>query len=598
MNKTFWIGLLFVLSCLCMASHAGTEFLWAKRAGGMGYDCSYAVAIDSESNTFITGIFTGSAEFGEPGDPDFIQLVACGWDNMFVAKLDANGRYLWARKAGGVNSDYSYDIAVDPVGSAYITGTFIGTADFGVPGEPGYTRLVSPWGTDIFIAKLDGDGHFLWARMAGGMACNGSKSIAVDAYGNAYITGYFLGTADFGEPGEPGYTQLISSGMDDVFVAKLDGNGAFLWARRAGGVDYEEGAAIAVATSGNTTITGLFTGAADFGEPGEPGYTQLVATGQKDIFIAGLDGNGHFLWARQAGGSDCEYSRDIALDTTGAAYVTGYFAGTADFGVPGEPGYNQLVSAGVDDVFVTKLDAAGHFLWARRAGGVEYAYGRGIAACATSGCLITGFFLGNAEFGEPGTPGYTQLDSAGYFDLFTARLDGDGHFVWALRAGGADYDNSCSIAAGPWGHYYITGNFEGATVLGGPDGSARIQLASHGGQDAYIAGYCDTTTVLVLDSFTASGQGHTVAVNWTTRDEPDLYGFWLYRLVGKKVSPYVSYAPVLLHDTIIPGCGAPGSGYAYSFTDQVKPGGRYFYILTAESNHGQSVDFKTRLQWR
>ena len=128
--------------------------------------------------------------------------------------------WLWATKAGGTSSDYGRSIAVDGSGNSYVTGYFAGTAIFGS------TSLTSSGGEDIYIAKLDANANFLWAKKAGGTNGDNGISIAVDGSGNSYVTGYFQGTATFGS------SSLTSSGGFEIFIAKLDSNGSFLWAKK------------------------------------------------------------------------------------------------------------------------------------------------------------------------------------------------------------------------------------------------------------------------------------------------------------------------------------------------------------------------------
>lgn len=100
-----------------------------------------------------------------------------------------------------------------------------------------------------------------------------------------------------------------------------------------------------------------------------------------------------------------------------------------------------------------------------------------------------------------------------------------------------------------------------------------------------------------LESFSAHGAGNTASISWTTAWETDVLGFWLYRLVGKKINPFISYVPVLLNSSIMPGQGTPYGGFTYSYTDYVKNGAKLFYILQIESNSGETLEYRTRLQW-
>ena len=163
--------------------------------------------------------------------------------------------------------------------------------------------------------------EFRWARQAAATGGVATRAIAADRLGNSYVTGWFIGTATFG-----GKT-LTSDGEGDIFVAKYDGDGKILWARRAGGSSFDEGAGIAVDVSGNCYVTGYFSGTGTFG-----GVT-LTSRGNGDIVIAKYDSAGNVKWAKAFGGSEEDRGNHIALDGLGNCYVTGFFnSATATFG--------------------------------------------------------------------------------------------------------------------------------------------------------------------------------------------------------------------------------------------------------------------------
>ena len=158
-----------------------------------------------------------------------IILVLCS-----IALFAQNGDWLWAKQAGGASNDESYNIAVDANGNSYVTGNFTGSATFGS------TTLTSSGYNDIFVAKLDSNGNWLWAKKAGGTSEDNGLSITFDANGNSYVTGYFESSATFGT------TTLTSNQYEDIFVAKLDSNGNWLWAKKAGGINDDYGWSISV----------------------------------------------------------------------------------------------------------------------------------------------------------------------------------------------------------------------------------------------------------------------------------------------------------------------------------------------------------------
>ncbi len=136
---------------------------------------------------------------------------------------------------------------------------------------------------------MDSNGNWLWAKQAGGTSEEWGIGVAVDSNGNSYVTGFYQESATFGT------ITLTSSGGNDIFVAKLDSNGNWLWAKQAGGTSYDEGVSIAVDTNGNSYVTGDFSGSATFGT------TTLTSSGEGDIFVAKMDISGNWLWAQQAG---------------------------------------------------------------------------------------------------------------------------------------------------------------------------------------------------------------------------------------------------------------------------------------------------------
>ena len=391
---------------------ASGNFVWAKDMGGSGAAAyGESIAVDASGNVYTTGYFTGTADF-DPGAGTY-NLTSAGGRDIFVSKLDSSGNFVWAKRMGGASGDEGYSIAIDASGNVYTTGDFQGTTDFD-PGAGTY-NLTSAGGRDIFVSKLDASGNFVWAKDMGGTSNDFGNSIAVDALGNVYTTGDFLGTADF-DPG-PG-TYNLTAAYVDIFVSKLNASGNFVWAKDMGG-GAATGNSIAVDASFNVCTTGNFNGTVDF-DPGAGTYNLTSVTGGFDIFVSKLDSSGKFVWAKKMGG-DSTYDNQgnsIAVDASGNVYTTGQFNGTVDFD-PG-PGTYNLTSAGQGDIFVSKLDASGNFVWAKRMGGTSWDGGSFIAVDASGNVYTTGDFQGTANF-DPGT-GTFNLTSAGGYDIFVEKL--------------------------------------------------------------------------------------------------------------------------------------------------------------------------------
>ena len=358
------------------------NWLWATQAGGgsWDWDYGYGITIDDAGNIYVTGGFNGTASFGS------FSITSGGDDDIFVAKMDANGNWQWATRAGGTYIDFGYGITIDNAGNSYVTGTFAYTATFG-----SYS-LTSSGDADIFVAKMDATGNWLWVTQAGGgTSVSRGYGITIDDAGNSYVTGFFYDTIIFGS------YSLTSSGMEDIFVAKMDGGGNWQWAAKAGGTDCDYGKAITIDDAGNSYVTGSFYGTAIFGS-----YSLNGGGG----FVAKMDATGNWQWATQAGGTGYGITIDNAVNN----YVTGYFYETSTFGS------YSLTSSGENDIFVAKIDANGNWQWAIQAGGASADLGYGITIDDAGNSYVTGNFGGTATFSS------YSLNSSGSWDIFVAKL--------------------------------------------------------------------------------------------------------------------------------------------------------------------------------
>jgi len=181
------------------------------------------------------------------------------------------------------------------------------------------------------------------------------------------------------------------------------------------------------------------------------------------------------------GGTSHDGGNSIALDAFGNVYTTGHFEGTADID-PGAGVFN-LTSAGLYDIFISKLDASGNFAWAKAMGGAGYEYGLSIALDADGNVYTTGgFFSATVDF-DPGG-GVLNLTSAGGYDIFISKLDASGNFAWAKAMGGTTRDQAGSIALDDSGNVYTTGYFHDT-----PDfdpGAGVFNLTSAGNSDIFV----------------------------------------------------------------------------------------------------------------
>lgn len=466
--KTILLSLILLVGTQVLKAQ---QFEWAKQIGGTNDEYTYAITKDASGNLYTTGAFKGTVDFN-PGIGAF-NMTSAGEYDIFIFKLDASGNFVWAKQLGGPDSDWGLDITIDATGNIYTTGIFADTADFD-PGVGNYELIVKTGGVNLFISKLDASGNFVWAKQSEGNA-QGS-SIRTDGAGNVYTTGPFQFTTDF-DPGA-GTFNLTSSGGRDGFICKLDAMGNFVWAKQIGGTLDDVADELTIDGAGNVLTVGYFSGTVDF-DPGAGTNHTLTALGG-DIFISKLDATGNFVWAKQLGGSDLDWGYSVATDASGNVYTTGYFQKKADF----DPGTGTFyLDAVASDVFISKLDAMGNFVWAKQLGGSEeYCWGKSIITDASGNIYTTGAFAGTADF-DPGASSM-NLTSMGDYDAFISKLDAMGNFVWAKQAGGTLFDQGVSLAIDGSGSVYTVGDFKGASDF--DPGAGTFNLASTGGWDAFV----------------------------------------------------------------------------------------------------------------
>ncbi len=181
------------------------------------------------------------------------------------------------------------------------------------------------------------------------------------------------------------------------------------------------------------------------------------------------------------GGTNSDYGMSIAVDAAENVYTSGYFWLTADFD-PGAGTFN-LTPAGSADIFVSKLDASGNFVWAKNMGGTNFDRGTNIGVDNSGNVYTTGTFEGTSDF-DPGA-GVVNLTSAGNNDIFISKLDASGNFVWAKRMGGTSSDGVSSIAIDSSGNIYTTGSFEGTADF--DPGAGVVNLTSVGNNDIFVS---------------------------------------------------------------------------------------------------------------
>jgi len=374
---------------------------------------------------------------------------------------------------GGGIRDAGQGIAVDSAGNAYVTGPTNSTA---FPTATGPFQGALAGGFDAFVTKINAVGSALiYSTYLGGSKDDLGLGIAVDAAGNASLTGY---TTSTNFPTTPGAFQPTSGGSADAFVTKLNSSGSgLIYSTYLGGSSDDRGFGLAVDSAGNAYVTGYST-STDF--PTSVAAFQKTLAGPADAFVTKLNlaGSAPLLYSTYLGGSSDDRGYAIAVDNSGNAYVTGSTTST-DFPTTGA---FQTTYAGGADVFVTKLNPAGSLGYSTYLGGSGQDIGQAIAVNASGNAFVTGKTSGNF----PTTAGaFQSAFGGGVNDAFVTRLNASGSapLVYSTYLGGSGDDASYGIALDSLDDAYLTGytnspNFPTA---------AGIQTAFGGGSfDAFV----------------------------------------------------------------------------------------------------------------
>jgi len=408
---------------LSMFDSSGT-FSWARTWGGeMPYLDDADVAAAGNGNVYLAGSFFGTVDL-DPG-PGVDEQTARP-HRAFLSRYDSEGNYIWTRSWGARDAE---KLAVDTGGNIYITGHFssviasgrsssIGSIDFDPGPEKDYHS-----GSGVFLSKFDSEGDFMWART---WDRGKGSEVAVDEDGYVYLTGIFDGAVDF----DPGPAAENHAGISSPFLCKLDPEGNFLWVRSLRGIFMGLNTCVAVDRGSNVIVGGSFSNSLNY-NLGSDSDT-VVSNGKEDIFLGAFDSNGNSLWHCIWGGSGRDYCLGVAVDGSGNVYTTGYFSGKVDFD-PG-PSSDKHKSRGGPDVYLSKFEPSGNFLWARTWGASEWDKGNGIAFDGGANIYVTGEFCGPVDF-DPGS-GRDWHTSTGYNDTFLSKFDLDGNFIWARTWGG------------------------------------------------------------------------------------------------------------------------------------------------------------------
>lgn len=435
-----------------LSSAQTPNWLWAKRAGGLGHDFGTRISADALGNCYVTGYFQGpSAAIGN------FTFTAQTGSNLFLAKYDSLGTVLWSKAGVTLGQSIGEDIKTDSNGNSYFLGSYTGPTL-----TLGSASVVSQNGC-VVAGKIDQSGNVLWLKNVGykNSAPYGHLAITIDGSGNSYVTGQ--ASSNFSMP------------VDSLILTKLDNSGNVVWQKYATGTNWNT-YSLATDQLGNSYVAGRISGGTSLDLHGAVLTNTMTGA---NIFIAKFDASGNLIWAKSAGNYPTLYEPSIAIDGSGNSIVAGHYLGTyAGFGSI------TLTNPAQGDLYVVKFDPLGNVLWAKGTGSLGGARAKGIVTDWQGNIFITGTCGSMVPFGT-----FTLTGSGGP-EIFITKYDANGNVLWAKGAGGNGVDVADGISLGANNNLFITGssfsikNIFGSTVLLNSDtilGSNEIFVAKISG---------------------------------------------------------------------------------------------------------------------
>ncbi|MEG3911821.1 SBBP repeat-containing protein, partial [Microcoleus sp. w2-18aC6] len=501
--------------------------------GGSGNENANRITVDSTGAAYIIG--TTFNNF--PTTPGAYQTTPGGQSDILVTKVNPEGTALvYSTYIGGPNNDEGFDIAVDSQGNAYLTGP----VNQGYPTTAGSFKPTADT-TSAAVTKLNAAGNLLvYSTFLGSSAIGGTffgasgsslgNGIKVDSSGNAYVVGPTYGgfptTANAFRP-----TYL--GGELDGFLAKVNPTGsALVYSTYLGGAGIDDAKAIALDNSGNVWVTG------------NTNSTNLplisandTLPGGVEAFVSRFNVDGLLTYSTYLGGSGEDKGNDIAVDSSGNAYIVGNTSST-DF--PTVSPIQATNAGGAKDAFITKISPEGLLIaspllaYSTYLGGTGEENGDRITADSAGNAYVTG----NTTSTNFPTKNAIQSISAGGQDAFITKIDSSGSaLVDSTYLGGSGNDFGGGIAVDASGAVYVAGgtastNFPTATPLqaanggGASDafitkiipGGPQVKIVESGGStNVAESGTTDTYTVVLTNQPTANV---AIALNTDSQIQP------------------------------------------------------------------------------
>ncbi|HQO87898.1 MAG TPA: T9SS type A sorting domain-containing protein, partial [Bacteroidia bacterium] len=425
----------------------------------------------------VSGYFSGTADF-DPGTTNYT-LTSNGGNDIFLAKYDSAGNFVWAIHVGGAGEEFNYtDPAVDEYGNIYLCGVFNSNTDFNPKGNA--VIATNRGQQDGFVAKYDSTGLLQWVRGVGG-------ALNDDVYRIDYKNYLVLFAGSFADSSyvDDGLTitPLYGSGSADVVFGKFNPNGNLFWLNTLKGNGEDHSYNITAGINGKTYLTGTFEDTLIFDFGGVNPDT-LFADGLA-AFTASFSNLGNYYWSFPI---ENAYPFGLKVDHNGDILTCGQFSNFADFDPDADT--MTLIAQGSFDGYFAKYTNGGNYVFAKRIGGNGSDICYTIAELSNSSILVSGYFFNTADFDPDVT--VASLNSNGFADMYLAHYDSLGNYLSAFGCGSPAFEFCRNMTCNGIDEVFLCGGFE--QVVDFNPAPAINTLVSAGSRDGYFAKYAFPTT--------------------------------------------------------------------------------------------------------
>ncbi len=468
------------------------NFLTGKSIGGTGPDDVTDIKFNS-NHIFIAGVFRGTVDF-DPAVGTIFNLSTGASSDGFIGKYTTDLDFTNAFSISGTGTENLTSLGFNSVGDLYVTGNTSGLTDFDPSASS--TTINQPTGRTSFIAKYTNAGGFVWVKNIGGRTGSSdifTSKLIVGSDNSLYVAGQFNNLSDF-DPSPAGMVS-INSINDDVFFAKYDADGNYMWVKIIGGFSsVETFTSFAMDDSNNLYVTGALNGVVDFD----------VNAGT--VTIDSANGLGFFAKYSSAGALSYVFNTETtgtkALfdSTTNSIILSGFFFGYRDFDLSTN---SAILYSELNNSFFSKFSTTGSFVYAKQIGNYSTSFATNFVSTDVNGDVYRAGNFGATLDLDPSTA-VSEVTSAGWTDSYLAKYSAAGALLWAKSINGTLFNGINAMNTDAGGNMYIMGRFLGTVDFDPSANVANLISTTNTVSETYIAKYDSSGNYVWAKKFTSS----------------------------------------------------------------------------------------------